>query len=48
MSHDAVEIRPLAVDDDHPILREGLAALIANETDIALVGDCTQAFEFGS
>jgi hypothetical protein len=35
MSQDAVKIRALAVDDHHPILREGLAALIANETDRA-------------
>jgi DNA-binding NarL/FixJ family response regulator len=42
MSQDAVKIRALAVNDDHPILREGIAALIADETDIALVGDRTQ------
>ena len=33
MSQDAVKIRALAVDD-HPLLREGIAALIADETDI--------------
>ena len=42
MSQDAVKIRALAVNDDHPILREGIAALIADETDIALAGDRTQ------
>jgi hypothetical protein len=35
MSQDAVKIRALAVDD-HPLLRVGIAALIADETDIAL------------
>ena len=42
MSQDAVKIRALAVDD-HPLLREGIAALIVDDTDIALVGDRTQA-----
>ena len=37
MSQDAVKICALAVDD-HPLLREGIAALIADDTDIALVG----------
>jgi DNA-binding NarL/FixJ family response regulator len=38
MSSEAVKIRVLAVDA-HPLLREGVAALIADETDIALVGE---------
>ena len=42
MSQDAVKIRALAVDD-HPLLREGIAALTVDDTDIALVGDRTQA-----
>ena len=33
MSQDAVKIRALAADD-HPLLRESIAALIADETDI--------------
>jgi hypothetical protein len=41
MSQDAVKIRALAVDD-HPLLREGIAALIADETDIALVGEAAK------
>jgi DNA-binding NarL/FixJ family response regulator len=42
MSQDAVNIRALAVDD-HPLLRAGIAALIADETDIALVLNLTLA-----
>ena len=42
MSQDAVKIRALAVDD-HPLLREGIAALIADDTDIALVLNLTLA-----
>jgi hypothetical protein len=38
MSQDAVKCRALAVDD-HPLLREGIAALCADESDIALVGE---------
>jgi DNA-binding NarL/FixJ family response regulator len=44
MSTDAVKIRVLAVDD-HPLLREGVAALIADETDIALVGEACDGRE---
>jgi chemotaxis response regulator CheB len=44
MSQDAVKIRALAVDD-HPLLREGIAALIADETDIALVGEAADGRE---
>ena len=44
MSRDAVQIRVLAVDD-HPLLREGIAALIADETDIALVGEAADGRE---
>jgi DNA-binding NarL/FixJ family response regulator len=44
MSQDGVKIRVLAVDD-HPLLREGVAALIADETDIALVGEAADGLE---
>jgi DNA-binding NarL/FixJ family response regulator len=44
MSHEAVKIRVLAVDD-HPLLREGIAALIADETDITLVGEAADGRE---
>jgi two-component system, NarL family, response regulator len=44
MSPDAVTIRVLAVDD-HPLLREGIAALIADEPDIALVGEAADGRE---
>ena len=44
MSAEAVKIRVLAVDD-HPLLREGVAALIADETDIALVGEAADGRE---
>jgi DNA-binding NarL/FixJ family response regulator len=44
MSPDSVRIRVLAVDD-HPLLREGVAALIADETDIALVGEAADGRE---
>jgi DNA-binding NarL/FixJ family response regulator len=37
-------IRVLAVDD-HPLLREGIAALIADETDITLVGEAADGRE---
>jgi hypothetical protein len=36
MRQDALKICVLAVDD-HPLLREGIAAPIADETDIVLV-----------
>jgi DNA-binding NarL/FixJ family response regulator len=38
MSPDTATIRVLAVDD-HPMLREGIVALIADETDITLVAE---------
>jgi DNA-binding NarL/FixJ family response regulator len=44
MSTDAVKIRVLAVDD-HPLLREGVAALIADEPDIALAGEACDGRE---
>ena len=44
MSPDAVKIRVLAVDD-HPLLREGIAALIADEIDMALVGEAADGLE---
>jgi DNA-binding NarL/FixJ family response regulator len=44
MSQAAVKIRVLAVDD-HPLLREGIAALIADEADIALVGEAADGRE---
>ena len=44
MSSEAVKIRVLAVDD-HPLLREGVAALIADETDIELVGEAADGRE---
>jgi two-component system, NarL family, response regulator len=44
MSSEAIKIRVLAVDD-HPLLREGVAALIADETDIALVGEAADGRE---
>ena len=44
MSAETVKIRVLAVDD-HPLLREGVAALIADEIDIALVGEAADGRE---
>jgi DNA-binding NarL/FixJ family response regulator len=44
MSPDSVRIRVLAVDD-HPLLREGIAALIADESDMALVGEAADGRE---
>ena len=44
MSQAAIKIRVLAVDD-HPLLREGIAALIADEADIALVGEAADGRE---
>ena len=42
MRQDAVKTRALAVDD-HPLLRAGIAALIADDSDIALVLNLTLA-----
>jgi DNA-binding NarL/FixJ family response regulator len=44
MCPESVRIRVLAVDD-HPLLREGIAALIADEIDIALVGEAADGRE---
>jgi DNA-binding NarL/FixJ family response regulator len=41
---DSLPIRVLAVDD-HPLLREGIAALIAPEADIELVGEAVSGVE---
>ena len=40
MNTDASVVRILAVDD-HPLLREGIAALIANEPDLKLVAEAS-------
>jgi DNA-binding NarL/FixJ family response regulator len=44
MSHDETKIRVLTVDD-HPLLREGIAGLIADETDMTLVAEATNGRE---
>jgi len=44
MSEDIKQIRILAVDD-HPVLRQGIAALIANERDMTLVAEATNGRE---
>ena len=44
MSADIARIRVLAVDD-HPIVREGIAALIAIQPDMILVGEASDGRE---
>lgn len=44
MSNNIARIRVLAVDD-HPLLREGVAALIAHQTDMQLVGEAASGVE---
>src|SRR5689334_4321140 len=44
MNEDSKQIRILAVDD-HPILRQGIAGLIADESDMALVAEAANGRE---
>jgi DNA-binding NarL/FixJ family response regulator len=44
MSDDSKKIRILTVDD-HPILRQGIAALIQDESDMALVAEAANGLE---
>lgn len=44
MSGDSKQIRILTVDD-HPLLRQGIAALIADESDMALVAEAANGRE---
>lgn len=44
MNQDSARIRVLAVDD-HPLLREGIAGLIADESDITLVAEAANGRE---
>ncbi len=44
MSKDSQPIRVLAVDD-HPVLRDGIAALIATQPDISLIGEAATGRE---
>jgi DNA-binding NarL/FixJ family response regulator len=44
MSHNPDRIRVLAVDD-HPLLRQGIAALIADESDMTLVAEAENGRE---
>ena len=44
MNEDSKKIRILAVDD-HPILRQGIAGLIADESDMTLVAEAANGRE---
>ena len=44
MSDDSKQIRILAVDD-HPLLRQGIAGLIADESDMTLVAEAANGRE---
>ena len=44
MSDDTKQIKIMTVDD-HPVLRQGIAALIADETDMILVAEATNGRE---
>src|ERR1043166_5924367 len=44
MSDDTKQIKIMTVDD-HPILRQGIAALIADEPDMTLVAEATNGRE---
>ncbi len=44
MSDDSKQIRILTVDD-HPILRQGISALIADESDMAVVAEAANGLE---
>ena len=44
MNEDSKRIRILAVDD-HPVLRQGIAALIADELDMTVVGEAANGRE---
>ncbi len=44
MTQEHARIRVLAVDD-HPLLREGIAGLIADEPDITLVAEAANGRE---
>jgi len=44
MSADSAPIRILIVDD-HPLLREGIAALVGGQTDMTLVAECSNGRE---
>jgi DNA-binding NarL/FixJ family response regulator len=44
VSADSAPIRILVVDD-HPLLREGIAALVGGQTDMTLVADCSNGRE---
>jgi DNA-binding NarL/FixJ family response regulator len=44
MNADRAPIRILIVDD-HPLLREGIAALVGGQPDMALIGECSDGRE---